>query len=70
MGHAKITTTLAIYTHVFEDDYAAMAASVRWDDRNPMRATLLRYGDRWAHANNCGAGLLARSHQPPKVRLA
>jgi len=34
MGHAKVTTTLAIYTHLFDDDHAetitalgAMAAS-------------------------------------------
>jgi integrase len=27
MGHAKVTTTLAIYTHLFDDDHAeAMAA--------------------------------------------
>jgi integrase len=27
MGHARVTTTLAVYTHLFDDDHAdAMAA--------------------------------------------
>jgi hypothetical protein len=28
MGHAKVTTTLAIYTHLFDDDYAETMAAL------------------------------------------
>jgi hypothetical protein len=28
MGHAKVTTTLAIYTHLFDDDHADSTASL------------------------------------------
>ena len=27
MGHAKVTTTLAIYTHLFDDDHAETMAA-------------------------------------------
>jgi integrase len=28
MGHAKVTTTLAIYTHLFDDDHAETMAAL------------------------------------------
>lgn len=28
MGHAKVTTTLAVYTHLFEDDHAETMAAL------------------------------------------
>jgi integrase len=28
MGHAKVTTTLAIYTHLFDDDHAETTAAL------------------------------------------
>jgi integrase len=43
MGHAKVTTTLAIYTHLFQDDHSeamtALAAMSRPPSPNvvPMR---------------------------------
>lgn len=39
MGHAKVTTTLAVYTHLFDDDHAetmaALGAMSRPDDAPP-----------------------------------
>jgi hypothetical protein len=29
MGHAKVTTTLAIFTHLFNDDHAERMAALR-----------------------------------------
>ena len=31
MGHAKVTTTLAIYTHLFDDDHAETMAALGSD---------------------------------------
>jgi len=28
MGHAKVTTTLAVYTHLFDDDHAETVAAL------------------------------------------
>ena len=36
MGHAKVTTTLAIYTHLFEDDHADAMAALGAMDRQPV----------------------------------
>ena len=51
MGHAKVTTTLAIYTHLFADDHADAMAALGAMSRPVARwirkrlASLRRYDD-------------------------
>jgi integrase len=41
MGHNKVTTTLGIYTHLFEDDHAAaMTAKALWASTRRLRTTV------------------------------
>ncbi|MGO8940213.1 MAG: hypothetical protein ACLQLO_24905 [Mycobacterium sp.] len=38
MGHAKVTTTLAIYTHLFDDDHAETMAALGVMEAAPVHA--------------------------------
>jgi integrase len=43
MGHAKVTTTLAIYTHLFADDHTETMAALEAMSR-PVTPTWCQYG--------------------------
>ena len=43
MGHAKVTTTLSIYTHLFADDHSdAMAALGAMGERHSLAGNVIR----------------------------
>jgi hypothetical protein len=44
MGHAKVTTTLSIYTHLFDDDHAETMAALEALSRPVRRAAIRRPG--------------------------
>lgn len=39
MGHAKVTTTLTVYTHLFADDHSDAMAALGAMDRQPAPDT-------------------------------
>ena len=42
MGHAKVTTTLGVYTHLFDDDQAETMAALEAMSR-PAAPNVIRY---------------------------
>jgi hypothetical protein len=47
MGHAKVTTTLTVYAHLFEDDHSdAMAALGAMGDRTTHTENVVPLGRR------------------------